>query len=127
MKNERFYKRVRAIFREHYGCAFRTDIGSIEFLDCLRYMATEIVELHEKELLKFRQKGVEIQGPPLTLKQKMILEIGNPYLRNIEICRKLGISPSTANEHIHALIAKGYLEKVEKSQFYRVKDTYAMP
>lgn len=47
-EREKLGEKVRQVFLKHQPCAFRTDLN-IKYLDCLRYMEEEIVDIFEKE------------------------------------------------------------------------------
>lgn len=51
-KREKIYKKIKGVFRDHYPCAFRNDIGSLDSLDCLTYMAEDIIKIFEEEYEK---------------------------------------------------------------------------
>lgn len=45
------YNQIRKVFKQHYACAFRTDLN-VDTLDCLVYMAQEIEKLYLKKKKK---------------------------------------------------------------------------
>lgn len=55
---EKRYKLVRKIFKRHYACAFRNDLNP-DVLDCLVYMAEEIVNLSDDWIRREKRKILE--------------------------------------------------------------------